>query len=90
MWLRAAVRSCGSASASCSPDGLLAVVPGCLRKRDSGSMVRLSGQPSGQPWMPGVDLVFGLDVVVEGDMPPGRWELREGDTVIGRGQLEEQ
>ena len=65
-------------------------LPGCLRKRDSGSMVRLSDQPSGQPWMPGVDLVFGLDVVVEGDMPPGRWELREGDTVIGRGKLEEQ
>jgi hypothetical protein len=36
------------------------------------------------------NLLAGIDVVIEGDMPPGRWELREGDTVIDRGRLEEQ
>jgi hypothetical protein len=35
-------------------------------------------------------VLVGIDVVVDGDKPPGRWELREGDTVIDRGQLEEQ
>lgn len=31
--------------------------------------------------------LFGVDIVVEHDWERGRWELREGDTVIDSGRL---
>lgn len=46
------------------------------------ALVRLGGPVSGQPWAPGVDLVLVLDVVVEGDMPSGQWQIRDADGTI--------
>jgi len=35
-----------------------------------------------------VAILFGVDIVVEGDMTPGQWELREAGTVVDSGCLE--
>lgn len=37
---------------------------------------------------PAYDPPLGIDVIADGDMPLGRWELREGGTVIDSGRLE--
>jgi hypothetical protein len=34
-------------------------------------------------------ILLGVDIIAEGDMEAGRWELRKGDTVIDSGRLEE-
>jgi hypothetical protein len=34
--------------------------------------------------------LMGIDIIVEGDMPAGSWELREGDTVIESGQIDQE